>query len=117
MTSYIPPETQLLPLLQAFRNMSPSRQPNMLALEVFLLCAEAPKTYNELEERTGCHRRRIEKAITLITVQVRDGEVFAPGMHLLKAQKIQGTTMLRFSITDRGPPLACWQGVSPIVRD
>ena len=38
---------QLPPLLQAFHNMSPSRQ-NMLALEVF-----APRTYDELERPQG----------------------------------------------------------------
>ena len=110
MTSWTPPEEQLPPLLQAFRNMSPSRQPNMLALEVFLLCAQEPKTYNELEQRTGCHRNRIEKAVSLLTVQVKDGEVIAPAMHLLKAEKVKGTTMLRFRITDRGRRLLDGKG-------
>ena len=110
MTSWTPPEEQLPPLLQAFRNMSPTRQPNMLALEVFLLCAQEPKTYNELEQRTGCHRNRIEKAVSLLTVQVKDGEVIAPAMHLLRAKKVKGTTMLRFHMTDRGRRLLDGKG-------
>jgi hypothetical protein len=104
MTSWNPPEEQLPPLLQAFRNMSPTRQPNMLALEVFLLCAQGPKTYSELEQRTGCTRRNLVKAVGLMvpSVDPQTGEVNAPAMHLLKAEKIKGTTMLRFHITDRG---------------
>ena len=110
MTTWNAPEEQLPPLLQAFRNMSPTRQPNMLALEVFLLCAQGPKTYNELEQLTGCHRNRIDKAVSLLTVQVKNGEVNAPVMHLLKAEKIKGTAMLRFSITSRGRRLLDGKG-------
>ena len=110
MTSWNPPEEQLPPLLQAFRNMSPTRQPNMLALEVFLLCAQGPKTYNELEQRTGCSRTNIEKAISQLTPRVRDGEVIAPAMHLLRAEKVKGTTMLRFHVTDRGRRLLDGKG-------
>ena len=103
MTSYNPPEEQLPPLLQAFRNMSPTRQPNMLALEVFLLCAQEPKTYAELEQLTGCTRRNLVKAVGLMTPSTsQEGEVQAPAMHLLRPTKIKGTTTLRFSITDRG---------------
>ena len=110
MTSWTPPEEQLPPLLQAFRNMSPSRQPNMLALEVFLLCAQAPKTYAELEQLTGCSRTNIEKAINQMVPRIKEGEVQAPAMHLLKPQKIKGTTALRFGITDRGRRLLDGKG-------
>ena len=102
MTTWNAPEEQLPPLLQAFRNMSPTRQPNMLALEVFLLCAQAPKTYAELEQLTGCNRANIERAINQMVPRIKEGEVQAPPMHLLKPQKIKGTTVLRFSVTDRG---------------
>ena len=110
MTTWNAPEEQLPPLLQAFRNMSPTRQPNMLALEVFLLCAQAPKTYAELEQLTGCHRSRIENAIAQLMPRIKEGEVQAPAMHLLKPQKIKGTTTLRFSITDRGRRLLDGKG-------
>ena len=110
MTTWNPPEEQLPPLLQAFRNMSPTRQPNMLALEVFLLCAQAPKTIAELMQRTGCTRNNIDKAINQMVPRFRDGEVQAPAMHLLKPQKIKGTTALRFGITDRGRRLLDGKG-------
>jgi len=111
-TTWNPPEEQLPPLLQAFRNMSPTRQPNMLALEVFLLCAQAPKTYAELEQLTGCNRRNLVKAVGLMTpsTHLQTGEVIAPAMHLLKPQKIKGTTALRFGITDRGRRLLDGKG-------
>jgi hypothetical protein len=112
MTTWNAPEEQLPPLLQAFRNMSPTRQPNMLALEVFLLCAQGPKTYAELEQLTGCNRRNLVKAVGLMTpsTHLQTGEVIAPAMHLLKSQKIKGTTTLRFSITDRGRRLLDGKG-------
>ena len=111
MSSWEPIAEQLPPLLQAFRNMSPSRQPNMLALEVFLLCAQEPRTYDELERLTGCHRTRIEKAVSLLTVKVsQEGEVRAPAMHLLRMERITGTRLHRFSITDRGRRLLDGKG-------
>jgi|9_EtaG_2_1085328.scaffolds.fasta_scaffold00990_3 hypothetical protein len=104
MTTWNPPEEQLPPLLQAFRNMSPTRQPNMLALEVFLLCAQAPKTYAELEQLTGCNRPNIEKAVKLLTPRIdpKTGEVNAPAMHLLKLERIKNEQTKRISITARG---------------
>ena len=64
------PIAEHTPLLQAFHNMSPSRQPNMLALEVFLLVRWSTRTYDELE-RT--HRPPPDVASrrpsTLLTVQ------------------------------------------------
>ena len=103
MTTWNAPEEQLPPLLQAFRNMSPTRQPNMLALEVFLLCAQGPKTYKELEQLTNCTRRNLVKAVGLMTPSTdQEGEVQAPAMHLLRPVKVKGTTMLRFDITSRG---------------
>ena len=112
MTSYNPPEEQLPPLLQAFRNMSPTRQPNMLALEVFLLCAQGPKTYAELEQRTGCSRRAIEKAVNQLTPRVdpETGGVNAPAMHLLRLDRIKNEQAKRISITDRGRRLLDGKG-------
>ena len=102
MTSWNPPEEQLPPLLQAFRNMSPTRQPNMLALEVFLLCAQGPKTYNELVLLTGCSRTSIESAVNLLTPRLKGGELQAPAMHLLKLERIKNEQTKRISITKRG---------------
>ena len=112
MTTWNAPEEQLPPLLQAFRNMSPTRQPNMLALEVFLLCAQAPKTYAELEQLTGCSRRNLVKAVGLMVpgVDPQTGEVNAPAMHLLKLERVKNEQAKRISITDRGRRLLDGKG-------
>lgn len=112
MTTWNPPEEQLPPLLQAFRKMSPTRQPNMLALEVFLLCAQGPKTYAELEQKTGCTRRNLITAVQLMTpvVDSKTGEVTAPAMHLLRTERVKGTSMNRMHITERGRRLLDGKG-------
>ena len=53
---------------------------------------------------------RIEKAVNLLTVKVSITEVRAPAMHLLRMERINGTRLHRFRITDRGRRLLDGKG-------
>lgn len=96
------PYGELTPLLKAFRNTKGSA--NLLALEVFLLVAEKPRTMAELEALTGITNGRINRAVRTLTpwFNPETGEVVRPKLHLIQRRRIVCGRGHRMHITAEG---------------
>ena len=92
-----PPQEQLPPLLQAFRNST--GKTSIVVLEALLLIAQRPRTLSELEEVTGIGKKNLSKAIKPFTRHAIDGEMYEPELHLFNRRRIIGGRADTFKLT------------------
>ncbi len=99
------PYGELTPLLKAFRSTKGSA--NMLALEIFLLIAEKPRTITELCSLTGCTNSRVNRAVRTLTPwwNPETNEVVRPRLHLIQRRRIICGKGHRMHITAAGRKL------------
>lgn len=99
------PYGELTPLLKAFRSTKGSA--NMLALEIFLLCAEEPRTIAELCSLTGCANGPVNRSVRSMTpwFNPETGEVVRPRLHLIQRRRIICGRGYRMHVTAAGRKL------------
>ena len=104
MTSRVPYE-ELSPLLEVFRR--DNGPANMLALHCFLLCADKPRTINQLAAITGADKGRCSRAVRTLTpwFDKAKEEMVQPKHHLLKRVRINAMGEQRILLTERGREL------------
>ena len=105
MTSWMPPGERT-PLMQAFDQAfeQHSQALRLLSLQVFLLCAEKPRTMAELEVATGLDKGRLSRVMRLIAPwrDEQAGVERHPELHLLQRRRVMFGRGHRFHLTREG---------------
>ncbi len=100
------PFGELTPLLQAFEQAFRERSTaqRLLSLEIFLLCAEKPRTMAELEAATRLTNDKLNRVMRLIAPwrDEQTGVVQHPELHLLQRRRVMLGGGHRFHLTREG---------------
>ena len=97
------------PLLQAFVQAfeKHGQAQRLLSLQVFLLCAERPRTMAELEEATRLDQDKLSRAVRPITTwwDEEAGVVRRPALQLLQRRRVVFGRGHRMHVTREGRKL------------
>ena len=103
------PIGELTPLQQVFAKAFGERSTaqRLLSLQIFLLCAEKPRTMAELEAATRLTNEKLNRVMRLIAPwrDEQTGVVQHPELHLLQRRRVMLGRGHRFHLTREGRKL------------